>query len=389
MPWKNGAFGTPYCAFIVAVLEGRTSFSAICREHGVSRPSGYKWFRRFLEGGLEGLREHSRRPHRFGQASASDRRQAVLKLQQEHPTWGSRKIAAVLRQRWPRQRWPHPRTIERWEPKPPRRSRRIPIPALRPPRGKIHRCHDVWTMDFKGWFRTADGARCEPLTVRDAYSCYLLCVRHVPAESEMEVRRVLTQLFRREGLPRVIRVDNGAPFGGTGALGLTRLSVWWLQLGIAVEYSRPGHPEDNGAHEQMHRVLKAETANPPRANLPTQNRRLEQWRREYNSIRPHEKWDQQPPAQHYRRSRRAYPVQLPAWRYSRSQITRRVSRGGWIGWDGRRRLIGRAFGGHTIALVKRHRYYLVQLGTHVLGELHRHDPGGLRPLRYSRTPPLR
>ncbi|MEO7411798.1 MAG: integrase core domain-containing protein [Opitutaceae bacterium] len=373
----------------MALFAGGASFSAICSEHGISRPTGYKWLRRFVEEGLEGLREHSRRPHRFGQATGSARRRAVEKLQQEHPTWGSRKIVAVLGRLRPRTEWPHPRTIERWEPKTKPRARRIPIPAQRPSRGRVRRCHDVWTMDFKGWFRTADGARCEPLTVRDAHSCYLLCVRHVSAESEAEVRRVLTALFRREGLPRIIRVDNGAPFGGTGALGLTRLSVWWLQLGIAVEYSRPAHPEDNGAHEQMHRVLKAETANPPQASLKAQNRRLDQWRREYNAVRPHERWRQQTPAQHYRRSLRDYPAQLLAWRYPSSQTTRRVSQGGWIGWRGRRRLIGRAFGGHTIALVKRHHYHLVKLGKHILGELHPHDASGLRPLRYPSNPSQR
>jgi putative transposase len=389
MPWKNGAVGTPYCVFIVALLEGGASFSTLCREQGISRPTGYKWFRRFLEAGLEGLREHSRRPRHFGRATARDQRQAVVQLQREHPTWGSRKIVAVLRRNFPRKSWPHPRTIERWEPKRTPRARRIPLPTVRPMRAKVRRCHDVWTIDFKGWFRTADGARCEPLTVRDAYSCYLLCVRHVPSESEREVRRVMTRLFRREGLPRVVRVDNGAPFGGTGALGLTKLSVWWLQLGIAVEYSRPAHPEDNAAHEQMHRILKAETANPPRANLKAQNRRLDQWRREYNLIRPHEKWDQHPPAQHYRRSLRVYSEPLPAWRYARHHPTRRVSRGGWISWCGRRRLIGRAFGGHAIALVERHRYHLIYLGKHLLGELHRHDPGGLRPLRYAQQPKRR
>jgi hypothetical protein len=212
----------------------------------------------------------------------------------------------------------------------------------------------------------------------------LLYARHVPAESDQVVRRILTRLFQREGLPRIIQIDNGAPFGGTGALGLSRLSVWWLQLGIQVQFSRPARPADNAAHEQMHRILKAEAASPPAPTLAAQNRRLERWRYHYNHRRPHEALGQNPPALFYRPSRRRWPSLLPAWSYARTQTLRRVSHGGWISWAGRRRLIGRAFAAQTIALTPHRSHHLVHLGPHLLGELHPHDDGGLRPLRYSR-----
>lgn len=383
MPWKTSLHFTPHADFVADLWGRQTSFAEICRRHGISRQTGYKWFARFLQRGVEGLREESRCPRRCARQSSPELRVAVAALRVRYPTWGAKKLVWALRQRWPRRRLPHPRTVERWEPKRSSRARCIPILHARPPRPPARRPHEVWTVDFKGWFRTADGCRCEPLTVRDAATCYLLYARHVPAESFHAVQRAMHALFKRTGLPRRIRVDNGAPFAGTGALGLSRLSVWWLQLGIAVEFSRPGHPEDNPAHEQMHRVLKAETANPPAANIAAQNRRLERWRRLYNHARPHEGLGLHPPAHKYRCSPRPLPDHLPAWSYPRELPLRRVNSGGWISWAGRRRLIGRAFAHHSIALKKRSTYHLVYLGSHLLGELHPNDSGGLRPLRYS------
>lgn len=384
MPWKTYLHFTPYHSFVAAVWGRQTSFAEVCRRHRVSRQTGYKWFERFLLRGMEGLREESRRPRHFGHQCNPEVRAVVAELRKLHPTWGAKKLVWALRQRWPKRRLPHPRTVERWEPRRSRKAWRIPILTRRPRHKMVRRRHDVWTVDFKGWFRTADGCRCEPLTVREAYTCYLLYARHVASESYRDVRRAMSALFKREGLPLSIRVDNGAPFGGTAARGLSRLSVWWLQLGIAVDFSRPAHPEDNAAHEQMHRVLKAENSNPPAPNIAAQNRRLERWRRQYNHDRPHEGLGQRPPAHNYSRSPRPFPSSLAPWSYPSNLPVRRVSSGGWVCWAGRRRLIGRPFAHHTIALKKRGTYHLVYLGPHILGELHPEDAGGLRPLRYSR-----
>jgi transposase InsO family protein len=308
-------------------------------------------------------------------------RAALLRLRQSHPTWGAKKLRWRLRKIWPRRRLPHVRTLERWLPLEAGPRRRKLLWCAPSPRRVVRRCHDVWTVDFKGWFRTADGRRCEPLTVREACSCFLLHCAHVAPQSDPAVRPVFKRLFRAYGPPRAIRVDNGPPFGGTGALGLSTLSTWWLRLGIAVEFGRPAHPEDNAAHEQMHRVLKAEAATHPEANLAAQNRRLESWRRKYNHARPHEGLGQQPPAHRFRTNRRRFPTTLPEWIYPKTYAVRQVSRGGWISWQGRRRLIGRAFAGERIALHAQPDHHAVYLGPHLLGQLHARDRGGLRPIR--------
>jgi transposase InsO family protein len=172
-------------------------------------------------------------------------------------------------------------------------------------------------VDFKGWFRTGEGRRCEPLTVRDLHSRFVLAVVLLANQSDASARRAMRLVFVRYGLPKIIRVDNGAPFGGNGALGLSRLSVWWLRLGIEVEFTRHAHPQDNGAHEQMHRIFKADTAAPPAAGLRAQKRRTRAWVICYNHQRPHEALGQEVPARFYRRSRRRMPVRLSAANYPR------------------------------------------------------------------------
>lgn len=376
---------TPQWVFIEAVQQRAGWFGEVCREHGISRQTGYKWWRRFQQAGRAGLQARSRRPHRAGRAWPPWVRTAVAQVRQAHPGWGAKKLRWALRQHWPRRVWPHVRTLERWMPCRPGRTRR-PGPKLpAPKRALAWRANEVWTIDFKGWFRTGDGTRIDPLTVRDLYSRHVLLVRHVPAASDAAVRRVLIGLFRRCGLPRVIRVDNGAPFGGCGALGLSTLSVWWLRLGIQVEYTRPAHPQDNGAHEQMHRILKAETATPAAATAAAQHRRFQRWCRTYNQHRPHEALGLQVPAAYYRLSARSYPRQLAAWRYRPQDQVCRVNPDGRIRWQDRTRFIGRAFAAERIALRGRHDHHEIYLGGHLIGELHPNDRGGLCPAHRTKT----
>lgn len=381
MPWKNSSAETPQRAFIAVLQQRQSSFGAVCRDHNISRQTGYKWWRRFQQEGLMGMQERSRRPHRLGRGWSRWFREAVVRMRHVHPGWGAKKLRWALRQHWPRRVWPHVRTLERWAPRQTGRIRRPgpKLPALT--RALARRANDVWTIDFKGWFRTGDGTRIDPLTVWDLYSRQVLLVRHVPAASDAAVRPVLRGLFRWCGLPRVIRVDNGAPFGGCGALGLSTLSVWWLRLGIQVEYIRPAHPQDNGAHEQMHRILKAETATPAAATAAAQHRRFQRWRQAYNEDRPHEALGLQVPAMFYRCSARPLPRQLPAWQFRRHDLVYRVNPDGRIHWQGRSRFIGRAFVAEAIALRDCLTHHNVYLGPHLIGELHPKDPGGLRPAR--------
>jgi len=317
----------------------------------------------------------------------------LRKVRQEHPRWGAKKLRRLLKRAFPQaRRVPAVSTLARWlvelhlVKKRKRRARRGPV---LPWRG-VHAakgCNQVWTIDFKGWFRTGDGRRCEPLTVRDLFSRYVLSVALLPNQSDTAVRRVLAQVFRRYGLPKVIRVDNGAPFGGKGARGLSRLSVWWLRLGIAVEFVRPAHPEDNGAHEQMHRVFRADIAAPPAPSVAAQKRRIRAWIGCYNHERPHEALGQRVPAQMYWPSTRPMPEQSPKVKYPCAWETRRVRNRGHIKWQGRERFVGRAFVGQLVGLNKVAKgIHEVYLDHHLIGLLYERDLAGMRPASIARHP---
>jgi transposase InsO family protein len=384
MPWKILSAVGERWRFAQAALKQLKSFTALCHAFGISRQCGYKWLRRFHQDGRSGLHNHSRRPRRSPQRTSARWRQAVRRLRQRFPHWGAKKIHARLHRKFPRARLPAVRTITKWLPRlcPMRRrqrhSRRGPRLPL-PPLTLSAAPNDVWTVDFKGFFHTADGTRCDPLTVRDLFSRLLLAVRILPHQRQAAVRRVFIGLFRRYGLPKVIRMDNGSPFGSTGAWGLSALSVWWLILGIRVEFIRPGHPEENGAHEQMHRELKRDTARPPAAHPLGQQRRSDRWRRYYNTERPHEALGGRYPSDCCRHSRRRYRGPQPI-RYPRGWVVRHVRHNGQIKWQGRMRSIGEAFVGQPIALRRQsagiYEIYFQQL---LLGTLHDRDAGGIRP----------
>lgn len=388
MPWKISSVIGERWRFAKAALKHLQPFATLCRSFGISRQCGYKWLRRFHQHGRTGLRPRSRRPRRSPRRTAPRWRAAVRRLRLRHPRWGAKKIRARLHRKFPRARLPAVRTITKWLPRlcrMPRRHRHsrrgphLPRTPLTLPAAP----NEVWTVDFKGWFRTADGARCEPLTVRDLFSRFLLAVHILPNQRFALVRRVFLRLFRRGGLPKVIRVDNGSPFGSTGAQGLSRLSVWWRTLGIRVEFIRPGHPEENGAHEQMHRELKRDTARPPAAHPPAQQARSRRWVRHYNTARPHEALDGRYPADLYRLSRRPDRGAQPI-RYPRGTTVRQVRHNGQIKWQGRLRSIGEAFIGQPVALRPQPGgVWEVYFQNLLLGTLHDRDAGGVRPAKRS------
>ncbi|MEW6303262.1 MAG: integrase core domain-containing protein [Verrucomicrobiota bacterium] len=253
----------------------------------------------------------------------------------------------------------------------------------RSPLTVARRSNQVWTVDFKGWFRTQDGRRVQPLTVRDLFSRYGLGIRLLATQSWRPVQRIFLGLFRRYGYPTAIRVDNGQPFGSTGPAGLTRLSAWWTALGMGVEFIAPGHPEQNGAHEQMHRVLKAETTRPASRNLRAQQRRTNRWIYIYNELRPHEGLGQRVPAEVYRP--KPGPLRRAVLSYPRRWAVRRVRSNGQIKWRGRKRFVGEAFVGYPVGLkplgAKKWAVYFAKV---LIGELWESDPGGMRPVKYVR-----
>jgi putative transposase len=381
MPWKISA-QQQRLHFVSLAVRPHVNLRALCREFSISAPTGYKWLARYRRGGADGLGELSRQPRHSPQKFRSLWRKELITLRHRHPSWGAKKLRVLLRQKHPRaHQVPSLRTLGRWlkaaaltVPRPPR-SRpgpQVPRPTLTRP----ELCHDVWTIDFKGWFRTADGQRCDPLTIRDLASRYLLGVRIVAEQSEACVRRIMTGVFQTRGLPRVIRVDNGTPFAGRGALHLSSLSVWWVRLGIRVEFTRRAKPQDNGAHEQMHRVLKAETASPAAANPRAQQRRLDRWREEYNTVRPHEALGGRVPTELYARSPRPFFI-APTPVYPATWLSRRVRANGWIKFEGVLRFIGRAFVRQLIGLQPaRDQSWNVHLEALLIGTLHHCDGAG-------------
>jgi transposase InsO family protein len=303
-------------------------------------------------------------------------------VRRRHRRWGPKKIRVELRRQYSRCRLPARSTIGAALQRlglVMRRARRRRGPVIhtgatqRPARPNA-----VWTVDFKGWFYTRDGQRCDPLTVRDLYSRYGLAAQLVVQPCVRTVQGQFVRLFEQYGQPRSIRCDNGHPFGSTGPAGLSALSAWWVSLGIEVQFTRPGCPQDNGAHEQWHRELKAETARPPAATRRAQQWRTRRWLRHYNTLRPHEALGQRVPARLYRASRRAYHG-ASAPKYPKAWSLRRVRTNGQIRWQGRLRFVGEAFVGAMVGL-HRHRKTIWRVYFHhvLLGELYDADAGGLR-----------
>ena len=369
MPWKKTLVCEQRYALVRALLTRPQSAKLICERFGITRQTAYKFMRRFLAQGARGLEDISRRPQGESEQARVWRRR-VLRLRQSHRGWGARKLRWLLRQRYSAsgQAIPGERTVQRWLAAAGltravrRRAKCGPAAQATVARRSNH----IWTIDLKGWFRTGDGSKIEPLTVRDQWSRFLLWARPLSPRSERNVRRICRRLFRRYGRPTVIRCDRGSPFYGDGPHGLTRLSLWWWRLGIRVEFVRRGRINNN-AHEQMHGVLKAEVAIAPTARLQTQ--RLERWRRRYNEYRPHDALGERTPASRYRPCPAALP-QLLKPRYLSGALVRRVHPNGDIAIPGWRGTIGRAFAGLSVALVPyRSQHYRVYFASLFLGEL--------------------
>ena len=369
MPWQKPLVRQQRYALVQALLTRREPAKIICERFGITRQTAYKFLRRFLAQGARGLEDLSRRPLAESRQARLWRRR-VLRLRHSHRGWGARKLRWLLRQRHGTRGQPVPgeRTLQRWLAGAglTRAARRRAKSAQAAPATVARRSNHIWTIDLKGWFRTGDGSKIEPLTVRDQWSRFVLWTRPLSPRNERNVRRICRRLFRRYGRPMVIRCDRGSPFFGDGPHGFTRLSLWWWRLGIRVEFVRRGRIHNN-AHEQMHGVLKAELAIAPTARLQTQ--RLERWRRRYNEYRPHDALAQRTPASRYRPCAAALP-QLTKPRYLRGSLVRQVHPNGDITIPGWRGTIGRAFAGLSVALVPyRSQHYRVYFASLYLGEL--------------------
>ncbi len=321
--------------FVLEYQQDVYTMTELCQRYGIARETGYVWLRRYQQTGLEGLRELRRAPQQPANQTPEEIEAGVLELRQAHMRWGPRKLKRVLERDQPGRRWPAASTIGailKREGLVVARRKRSKTAPYSEPLAHADSSNRVWCADFKGWFRTGDGQRIDPLTISDAYSRYLLRCQAVAKTDTARVQAVFEAAFREYGLPQAIRTDNGAPFASAAVAGLSRLAVWWMKLGIVPERIQAGHPEQNGRHERMHRTLKQETAMPPAADHRAQQRALDRFRQEYNQVRPHEALHMQTPASIYVPSSRSFPVRLPEPEYPDTMRVHSVRRQGHFRW---------------------------------------------------------
>jgi putative transposase len=336
MPWREMSPMEQRADFVREYESGFFTMTELAAQYGVSRKTGYKWVAGYEARGLAGLQDRSRRPHYSPQATEAAVVDVILAIRRRHPQWGPKKLLAIAQRRHPGLGWPARSTIAALLKQrglvPPRRRRGARAVGPGSTRGAITQPNEVWTVDYKGEFLTGDRRYCYPFTLRDGFSRYVLRCDALTAHTLAVTRPRFERAFAAYGLPDRIRSDNGPPFGGPGLGRLSTLAVWWIRLGIVPERIDPGHPEQNGSHEQFHAVLKAETARPPAPSAAAQQRRFTRFCAEYNQERPHEALAQTVPAEHYRPSSRPWPRRLPPLEYPGHAEIRRVDQNGYVSW---------------------------------------------------------
>lgn len=349
--------------FVLRAFGGAEHFSELCREFGISRKTGYKWKQRFVEDGLSGLGDQSRRPgstpHEIGETMVCQ----IVKLKLAHPSWGARKLRAVLERTLSAAELPSESSFKRildkagWVQQR-RRMRCEQAGRLQTPI-KAERPNQVWTIDFKGWWYTRNRTRFEPLTIRDDFSRYVLCAQAMDNARTETVREQMIRTFQRHGLPEVIRSDNGSPFAAANSpWGLSRLSAWWLSLGINLDRIPPGRPDQNGGHERMHRDIATEVECRAAEDMKTQQASLDVWRRTFNDERPHEALGMRVPRDLYQVSSlkfNAAPVEMS---YPSGYLVRKTNHVGDVKIHNRRINVSAALRGFEVGLEPREEHRL-------------------------------
>jgi transposase InsO family protein len=340
--------------FVFEYQQRQQTMTELCQRYEISRETGYVWLRRYREASWEGLVEQSRATRRHENQTPEKIEQMVLELRQAHSRWGPRKLKRVLEREEPGRKWPAASTIgallKREGLAVGRRKRRRTVPYTEP-LAHADGANQVWCADFKGWFRTGDGERIDPLTITDAHSRYLLRCQAVDKMDTARVQAIFEAAFREFGLPVAIRTDNGTPFASRALAGLSRLAVWWMKLGIVPERIEAGHPEQNGRHERMHRTLKQEVAMPAAANRRAQQRAMDKFREEYNQVRPHEALGMETPAAVYESSPRRFPARLPEPEYPGTMLVYRVQQKGHFRWKKHEVFVSEVLWGEPIGLL--------------------------------------
>jgi transposase InsO family protein len=385
MPFKETCRLEERIAMFRDYDTGAFTVGELAARYGVSRETLYVWKRRRESGDERWFLERSRAPGRCPHATSAAQVAAIVAMRERYPRFGAKKIGAKLLEKRPGTAWPAASTIggimKRKGLIAAQERRRKPVAQGEIVAGAAAP-NEEWSIDFKGWFRTRDGERCDPLTIADTASRYLLAARIVEP-TRAGGRLALERVFAAAGLPQAIRSDNGAPFGSTGAGGLSSLAVWWLKLGIEPRYIPPASPQDNGRHERMHRTLKAETTRPAAATIAEQQARFDAFCKHYNEERPHEALSQTAPARHWQPSPRPLPRRLEDPWYDADHEVRRVRWTGEIKWRGDRVFIGEALAGELVGVAE------LERGGHIVRFCNR-DLGRIDPaLRFLRFAPPR
>lgn len=348
------------------------SISALAEVYSVSRKTVYKWLARHEAEGVAGLADRSRKPH-DSPHKLSEETIAHILAARKRWNWGPRKLRVKLAAAHPNIGWPAESTIGEVLKRAGltnRRKPRVRTPPYGEPFASVVSANQTWCADFKGWFRTGDGTRCDPLTITDMHSRYLLRCHIVPKADTTHVAAIFDAAFRQHGLPLVIHTDNGVPFASRAPGGLSRVSMKWVKLGIVPERSRPASPQDNGRHERMHSTLKQATRQPPERNARRQQDAFDRFQHDYNHERPHEALDDATPASCYVASSRQMPRRVPELDYGDDFEVRRISQQGSLKWGGERTFVSEIFAYEWIGLrALNERYFEVCYGPVTVGFL--------------------
>jgi putative transposase len=353
MPWQTETPVTVRTQFIAEHLRRGSRIGELCEKYGVSRKTGWKWIQRYMLEGPEALGDRSRRPDSHPNQTPSRVVEALLKMREAHPGYGARKLLNLLEAKHGEWEFPNPSTVydifRRHGVRVSKKNRRRPGHPGRPAM-EVTAANQVWSADFKGQFRMGNGQYCYPLTITDNFSRYLLCCHGQLSTNLDDTKRVMERVFQEYGLPERIRTDNGVPFASEALGRLSRLSAWWIQLGIVPELIEPGKPQQNGRHERMHRTLKAATARPPGSGLRSQQNRFDAFQQEYNHERPHEALGMETPSVHYQASTRLFRSTPGEYEYPGHYETRYVSFNGGIRWKNRWVRVSTVLMGHHVGL---------------------------------------
>jgi transposase InsO family protein len=355
MPWKEASIMDERKEFIFRTWRSTETFTETCRKFGISTKTGYKWLERFKEKGAAGLVDESRARKNVQNKTNPEIQNRLLKIKEKHKAWGAKKIMVIYMKKYPSEYIPARSTVEElfkregYTKK--KRRQRTKQTQIIQERIKPTKPNELWTVDFKGWWWTSKNERCEPLTVRDEFTRNILAIEVPEKGNTPHVKAEFERIFKKYGLPDYIRSDNGPPFGNVlNMWGLTKLSVWWISLGIKLDRSDPGHPEQNGAHERMHRDMMKELENKIEGDLRLHQKMFDRWRKEFNEVRPHEALGMKTPSELYVKSQRPYPGMDVDVEYNGRMKSRIVNDRGFFNYKQNRIFVGNPFSGYNVGL---------------------------------------